>query len=46
MLRLPVTAYPDCTNEKRQCRAERAVPELAQELTAATRVCRRGADKA
>lgn len=45
MLRLPVTAHPDCTNEKRQCRAERVVPGLAQELSVATRVCRRGKDE-
>lgn len=46
VLRLPVTAHPDCTNERRQRRAERAVPGLAQELTVATRVCRRGKDEA
>lgn len=45
VLRLPVTAHPDCTNERRQHRAERAVPGLAQELTVATSVCRRGKDE-
>lgn len=44
MLRVPVTAHPDCTNEKRQCVAGSAETGLTQELIVTTRLCRRGKD--